>query len=183
VAVKASFGAHFTVKTFFARNDQNQDGFIDEKEYDQVFSRFNASAENNGLMAIRPTGDGDLSEKAIVWKERRSVPEVPAPLFYRGKVYMVANGGVLTSVDANSGKLLYRSRVNAPGAYYASPVAGAGKIFVTSSDGIITVLADGPDMKILSSNDLGERIFGTPALLDSRVYVRSSSALWAFGDK
>jgi outer membrane protein assembly factor BamB len=174
-------GAHFTIKQFFRGLDRNQDGFIEEAEYDAAFTGFAMVDENNGLMAIRPEGAGDLSGKAVVWKERRSVPEIPAPLAYRGQVYMVASGGILTAVDAKTGKLLYRSRVNAPGAYYASPVAAGGNVMVTSSDGVITVLNAGPDFKILSSNDFGERIFGTPALVDSRIYVRSSSALWAFG--
>ena len=174
-------GAHFTIKLFFGALDRNKDGFIDQAEYDTAFSGFGIRDENNGLMAIRPEGAGDLSGKAVLWKERRSVPEIPSPLAYRGQVYMVASGGILTSVEALTGKLLYRSRVNAPGAYYASPVAAGGKVIVTSSDGIITVLSAGPDFKVLSSNDFGEHIFGTPALVDSRIYVRSSSALWAFG--
>jgi outer membrane protein assembly factor BamB len=176
-------GAHFTIKLFFKGLDRNQDGFIDEAEYDAAFSGFGVVGENNGLMAIRPEGTGDLSGQAIVWKERRSVPEIPSPLAYRGQVYMVASGGILTAVDAKTGTLLYRSRVKAPGTYYASPVAAGGKVLVTSSEGVITVLSAGPDFKILSSNEFGERIFGTPALVDSRIYIRSSSALWAFGEK
>jgi len=134
-------------------------------------------------MAIRPEGTGDLSDKAVVWKERRNVPEIPTPLVYRGQVYMLANGGILTTVEAKTGTVLYRSRVNAPGAYYASPVAAGGKAVVTSSEGVITVLSAEPYFKIQSNNDFGERIFGTPALVDSRIYVRSSSALWAFGGR
>lgn len=175
-------GAHFTIKLFFGNLDRNQDGFIDEAEYNAAFTNFGIADENNGLMAIRPEGAGDLSGKAVLWKERRSVPEVPSPLAYRGQVYMVASGGILTSVEAATGKLLFRSRLNAPGAYYASPVAAAGKVIVTSSEGVVTVLEAGADFKILSSNDFGERIFGTPALVDSRIYIRSSSALWAFGE-
>ena len=176
-------GAHFTIKLFFDALDMNKDGNIDEAEYDAAFSRIGASDENNGLMAIRPEGTGDLSEKAVLWKERRSVPEVPSPLAYRGQVYMVASGGILTSVDAATGKLLFRGRVNAPGTYYASPVAAGGKVIVISSEGIVTVVSAGPELKIVSSNEFGERIYGTPALIGSRIYIRSSSALWAFGEK
>ncbi len=176
-------GAHFTIKLFFDRLDRNQDGFIDEAEYDAAFNGFVAAGENNGLMAIRPDGQGDLSDKAVLWKERRGVPEIPAPLAYRGQVYMVASGGILTSVEAPTGKVLYRSRLNAPGTYYASPVAAGGKVILVSSEGVLTVVSAGPDFKVLSRNEFGERIFGTPALVDSRIYVRSSAALWAFGEK
>jgi len=176
-------GAHFTIKLFFNNIDGNKDGFIDEAEYDQAFIRFRATAENNGLMALRPEGEGDISEKAVQWKERRSVPEIPTPLSYRGQVYAVANGGVFTAVDAKTGKLLYRNRLNAAGTYYASPVVAGGKILVCSSEGIVTVLAAGPDFKILSSNDIGERIYGTPAVIGPRIYLRTASNLWAFGEK
>ncbi len=177
-------GAHFTLKLFWGNIDANKDGFIDEKEYDAAFVNFTRPpGTNNGLMAIRPEGEGDISAKGVVWKELRSVPEVPAPLFYRGQVYMVANGGILTSLDAKTGKLLFRSRVGAPGAYFSSPVAAAGKVFVASSDGVVSVVKAGPDFEILSHNDLGEPIFGTPALVGSRIYLRTSTALWAFGEK
>jgi hypothetical protein len=93
-------GAHFTIKLFFGNLDRNKDGFIDEAEYSAAFTGFGIADENNGLMAIRPEGTGDLSGKAVLWKERRSVPEVPSPLAYRGQVYMVASGGILTSPPA-----------------------------------------------------------------------------------
>ncbi len=96
---------------------------------------------------------------------------------------MVANGGIRTAVDQKAGKLLYRSCLNSPGTYYASPVAAGGKVLTTSSEGIVTVFADGPEMKILARSDLADRISGTPALLEGRIYIRSATALWAFGEK
>jgi len=176
-------GAHFNVNLFFNVLDTNKDGFVDEAEYDAAFIRFGAPAERNGLMAIKPEGSGDITSTAVLWSERRSVPEVPSPMSYRGQVVMVANGGVLTVVDAKSGKVSFRTRLNAPGTYYASPVAAGGKILVSSSEGIVTVFESGPEFKLLSSNDLGERVYGTPAILESRVYIRTASALWAFGTK
>jgi hypothetical protein len=177
-------GAHFTLKLFFRRYDANHDGFIDEAEYNAAYDKpFMAPAENNGLMAIRPGGQGDLSDTAVLWKERRSVPEIPAPLAYHGRVYMVANGGIVTCVDEKSGKLIYRGRVNAAGAYYASPVAAGGKILIASGEGVVSVLGEGAELTVLANNDLGEPVYGTPALVDGRIYIRSVGHLWAFGSK
>ncbi len=177
-------GAHFTVKTFIRSNDANKDGFLDEAEYNAAFARQQRPApENNGLMAIRPGGQGDMSETAVLWRERRSVPEIPAPLVYRGRACMVASGGVFTCVDEKSGKLIFRGRVNAPGAYYSSPVAADGKIFVASAEGVVSVLNAGPELTVLANNDLGEPIFATPALIGNGIYVRSVGHLWAFGTK
>lgn len=175
-------GAHFTIKLFFRFIDRNRDGFLDEAEYGGVGSFFarGGAGPAHGLLAIRPSGAGEQTG-ALAWSEPRSVPEVSAPLEYRGRVYMVTAGGIFTCVDAQSGKVIYRGRVNAPGAYYASPVAAGGKIFVASAEGIVTVLGGGTELEVLANNDLGEPVYGTPAPIGSALYVRSARHLWAFG--
>jgi hypothetical protein len=62
-------------------------------------------------------------------------------------------------------------------------VAAGGKIFVASGEGIVSVLAEGTELTVLANNDLGEPVYGTPALIGGRVYVRSVGHLWAFGSK
>jgi outer membrane protein assembly factor BamB len=177
-------GAHFTLKLFFRVVDRNGDGFVDEQEWKAVpaFVKF-INTTDFGLTAIRPGGEGDVTASAVLWREQRSVPEVPSPLYYHGKVCMVANGGILSCVDAKTGKMLFRGRVGAPGAYYASPVAAGSKLFLASAEGVVTVAGDGDTLTVLSNNDLGEPIFGTPALVGSSVYIRSAHHLWAFGNR
>jgi outer membrane protein assembly factor BamB len=176
-------GAHFTIKQFFRMIDANQDGLIDEAEYNRVreFRKFLSSTVPAGLLSIRPAGEGDLSATALQWSEKRNVPEVTTPLEYRGRVYMVTAGGIVSCVDAKTGKVIYRGRVNAPGAYFASPVAAGGKVFVASAEGVVTVLGGGETLEVLANNDLGEPVYGTPALAGPAIYVRSSQHLWAFG--
>jgi hypothetical protein len=179
-------GAHFTVKLFFQYVDQNKDGFMDEKEYSGMTAMLKmvvARAPTGGLLAIQPSGQGELDPSVIKWTITRNVPEVPAPLSWHGRVYMIGNGGIVTCADAKTGNVLYRARVNAPGAYYASPVAGGGKIFLASSDGVVTVLNSGDKLEILANNDLGEPVFGTPAFAGGTIYIRSSRHLWAFGNR
>jgi outer membrane protein assembly factor BamB len=179
-------GAHFTLKLFFNGLDENKDGFIDEEDYARVNALLKtmvARAPTGGLLAIRPSGEGELDASSIKWTITRNVPEVPAPLSWQRRVYMIGNGGILTCADAATGTVHYRARVNAPGAYYASPVAGAGKVFVASSDGVVTVLNAGEQLEILANNDLGEPVFGTPAFAGGAIYIRSARHLWAFGNR
>jgi outer membrane protein assembly factor BamB len=67
------------------------------------------------------------------------------------------------------------------GEYYASPVAADGKLFLSSGEGKISVLKAAANWEVLQVNDLGEEIHATPALSDGRIYVRTHSSLYCFG--
>ena len=96
---------------------------------------------------------------------------------------MIRNGGILTCMDAATGKLVYRARVGAPGPYFSSPVAANGRVIVASGDGVVSVLGTGDHLEILAQHDLGEDIFATPAVVGGVLYVRTASNLFAFGQK
>ena len=76
------------------------------------------------------------------------------------------------------------ARVGAPGAYFASPVEAAGRVYVASSEGIVTVLGTGKDqLDVPARNALGEEIVATPAIAGKAIYVRTTKGLYAFGDR
>ena len=174
--------AHYSVQSFFPGVDANKDGGIDEAEYATIheLGKNVMSNRKHGVVAIKPGGEGDLTATAILWREQKSVPEVPAPLFYQGVLYAIVNGGILSCFNASTGTVLYRERIGAPGPYFSSPVAAAGRVYITSSEGIVTVLKSGDTLEILARNDLGEPIFATPAPVDEMLYIRTSRHLWAF---
>ena len=179
-------GAHFTIKGFFGMFDANKDGSIDEAEYNRIgpgIASVGKTATASGVLSVRPLGEGALPPSALQWSEPRGAPEVTTPLEYRGRLYLVNSGGVISCLQADTGKVIYRGRVNAPGIYFASPVAGGGKVFVASAEGVVTVLGGGEKLEVLANNDLGDPVYGTPALVGSAVYVRSHKYLWAFGGK
>jgi outer membrane protein assembly factor BamB len=77
----------------------------------------------------------------------------------------------------------FRARMGAPGAYFASPVVAAGRVYLASGEGVVTVIAAGKDqLEILARNELGEDIVATPAVAGSTIYVRTLQNLYAFGD-
>jgi outer membrane protein assembly factor BamB len=177
--------AHYSVQTFFPGVDANKDGGIDEAEYVTIgeLGKNVMSNRNHGVTAIKPSGEGDLTATAVLWREQRSIPEVPSPLFYQGRLYTIVNGGILSCFNASTGKILYRERINAPGPYFSAPVAAAGRVYTASSEGIVTVLKSGDTLETLARNDLGEPIFATPAPVGDALYIRSSRHLWAFKAK
>jgi outer membrane protein assembly factor BamB len=140
-------------------------------------------SSRNATIAVKPAGRrGDLTDSAVVWDYEKAVPVVASPLLYEGALYTIKDGGILTAFDPQSGKVLHQGRLrDAVEKYYASPVAAAGRIYFVSEQGKVTVLSADGDRKRLALNDLGELCYATPAIEGKTLYVRTASALYAFG--
>lgn len=174
--VKAEADA--TSREYFDFIDLDKDGSVSEAEW-----RTNQAmmAAENGLLAFRSDLAGDVTRSGLLWTHRRSVPQLPTPVLYRGVLYMVNDGGILTTLDPLTGATLKQGRLRgAVDSYYASPVAGDGKVYFTSRSGIATVLEAGPEQKPLSVSDLADEVVATPALSDGRLYLRTHGALYCF---
>lgn len=163
---------------FFRFLDVDKGGAIDGEEWKKLVGWVDGFKHVNAVLAIRPGAEGRGSE--IAWQFPRGVPECPSPLYYRGRLYMVMNGGLFTCLDARTGEQRFQGRLAARGPYYASLVAGDGKIYTASARGELTVLAASDTLEVLSTIDLGERLMATPALSDGALYVRTDSRLHAF---
>jgi outer membrane protein assembly factor BamB len=156
------------------------DTFVNEKEWTVMRAYGNGEF---GAIAVRP-GDarGQLPPSAVTWRFTKNLPYIPAPLLYKDVFYLVKDGGIITALDAATGKLLKQGRTDkALGEYYASPVAADNKVFLASRDGKVTVLKAGAQWQVLGVNDLGEEVHATPALSGGRVYLRTRSSLYSFG--
>ena len=116
-------------------------------------------------------GDGER----VLWSQTKSAPEVPSPLIYDGRVYLVSERGILTCRDVKTGKELYRERLNTRGTCYASPVGGDGVVIVASDGGTVLVLKAGDKFEPISRAQFTESILATPALVDSKIYLRHRS--------
>jgi outer membrane protein assembly factor BamB len=168
------------VRDRFTQMDLNKDGIVTPAEWQNMRDMF-ANAEN-AVIAIRPGGRGDITRTHVAWKSTRSLPYVSSPLFYRGRLYTMKNGGLFSCYEAKTGKVIYQDeRLDAAGDYYSSAVAVGGKLFVASQKGVVLVIAPGDKLEVLARNDLREQIFATPAIMDGVLYVRTSGALCAFG--
>jgi outer membrane protein assembly factor BamB len=161
--------------------DLNRDGKIDKNEWAQILEH--VAKGENVIVAIRPGGRGDISQSHVAWKFSRGLPYVASPLFYEGRIYLVKNGGMLSSLEAKTGQPFYiQERLDALGNYYSSPVAGGGRIYLASQNGKLTVVkAGGEKPEILHQAEFGEPIFATPALVGDKLYLRTWSTLYAFG--
>lgn len=170
-------------RDFWRGLDLNRDGKIDKAEWDKI--QANIAKGENVLVAVNPGGHGDISQSHVAWKTTRGLPYVASPLYYDGRIYLIKNGGLLSSLEAKTGKPYYvQERLEAPGSYYSSPVAGGGRIYLASTTGKLTVVkAGGEKPEILHQAEFGERIFATSALVEDKLYLRTQSTLYAFGSQ
>jgi outer membrane protein assembly factor BamB len=162
----------------FVRMDLDKSGDLDQKEWErhaQVFRR-----AENAILGLKPSGRGDLSDKALAWKRQRGAPYVATPLIHNGILWVVKDGGIVTQLNASDGKLLQDERLPGLGGYYSSPVAGDGKIYFASEAGVVTVVADEAGWSVLSSREFHEKIYATPVIEHDRILIRTEKALYAF---
>jgi outer membrane protein assembly factor BamB len=140
------------------------------------------------IYAVRPGANGDISLKegqtanaAVAWSTQKGGPYMPTPLVYRNYLYTCSNGGIVTSYEAKTGKQLYKERLGGQGGYTASPVAADGKIYFTSEESGIRVIAAGPKFELLAVNAVGDPCMATPAISDGMILVRSQHYLFGIG--
>jgi outer membrane protein assembly factor BamB len=166
-----------TLSSLFGAIDRDGDGKLSRFEWG--FAKMFLGGWTNSLLAVQLIEEGETVRTKVVWREANSLPEVASPLCYEGRLYLVKHGGLLTCLDAKTGKLLHRGRVGATGLCYASPVGGDGKVYVATMQGKVIVLKAGDRPEVLARNDMGEPIAATPALLDGVLYLRTQKHLYA----
>ncbi len=167
-------------KKDLAESDLDRDGFYDEREWNKFIEK---RSSVNSVMAVRLGGSGDMTAKSILWRYYKSLPNASSPVLYKNVLYLVKEGGILTALDAATGTVLKQGRLTgALEFYYSSPVAADGKIYAASEGGHIAVIKAGADWEILAVNDVEDEVTATPAPLDERLYVRTRSALYCFGN-
>ena len=161
--------------------DLDGDKSISVEEWDYYKA---AMDSENGMLAIALGGSGDMTQKSVRWAYRRAVPQLPSPLVYQGVLYMVNDGGIVTTLKPATGELIKQGRLKgAIDRYYASPVAADGKIYMASEKGKVAVLKPGGDLEPAVVNDLEDDIYATPALLDGHIYLRTRHTLYCFGKR
>jgi outer membrane protein assembly factor BamB len=171
--------SHAEAYDHFGWLDGNNDGVVEREEYDFVR---NSTVSGHGLTAVRLAGQGDLTSSNVVWRVQKAYPSIPSPLIYRGVMYLIKEGGIASSLDPATGKVLKQGRTpDALEDYYASPIAADGKIFLVSASGKVTVLKADAQWEILATNNLDEEVWATPAVAGHNLYIRTRSALYSFG--
>ncbi len=143
-----------------------------------------------GLYAIKPGGKGDLTPKDVgspgefvAWSLPKLGTYLPTEVAYEGALYVLGETGILSRVEAKTGKVSYRSRLTTGGDFTSSPWAYDGKIFCLSEEGQTFVVAAGEKFELLRTNTFDEMALATPAIVGDRLLLRTESKLYSIRNK
>ena len=134
------------------------------------------------VLAVDPTGKGNVTGTHLKWSIARGAPNTPSTVVVGKELYFVSDrGGIVSCVDAKSGDVHWQKRIG--GNYSASPVYADGKIYFQSEEGNATVIAPGKTFKVLAKNSMEERTLASYAVADGALFIRTATKLYRIQKK
>ena len=141
--------------------------------------------------AIKVDGTkGELREEATIWEDNQS-SYVPTPVFVNNRLYWASDTGYACCVDAKSGDMLFRERLDARGKgsrgkpFYAGAILAGDKIYTVSRWGGTFVFNADKEFKLISHNKISSddsQFHGTPALSNGEIFLRSDKYLYCISE-
>ncbi|MEX2142853.1 MAG: PQQ-binding-like beta-propeller repeat protein [Pirellulales bacterium] len=145
------------------------------------------------LKAIRLGATGDIEKtEAIVWRLGRGqgTPYVPSPLLYENRLYFFSgNEALLSCYDARTGEAMTPKpqRIEGLRGVYASPVAADNRVYLVGRNGTTVVIKHAvepaEDFEILATNELGEDVDASPAIVGNELFLRGGEHLYCIAER
>ncbi len=140
----------------------------------------------NALQAVSlASATGDIrGSDAIAWEFNRDTPYVPSPLLSDGILYFLkSNDGILSAFNTETGEAHYGPvRLKGVSGVYASIVGAADRLYVAGRNGVVNVVQQGPEFKILAENTLDDSFNASPAIIGNELYLRGGKYLYCIAE-
>lgn len=134
---------------------------------------------NRTVWAVRPDGNGDVTDTHVEWRIKQSCPYVPSPAVVDGYFLMVSDQGVASCYNASSGAKLWVERI---GRRYSASLVNVGRlVYFLSDDGDTKVVRAGESYDLVAENPLGEPCYASPAISRGQLFVRGEQHLFCIG--
>ena len=114
--------------------------------------RLEQASQSNLAMQIQDKASGFTP--TILWKAEKVMPTFGSPMVYQGYAYWVNRVGVVYCFEAKTGKSCYTKRMGQ--SIWATPLGVGDRLYFFGKDGETTVIATGPEFRILAKNQLFE---------------------------
>jgi len=141
-----------------------------------------APTRERPMLVLKAGGRGDVTKSHLLWSFG-SGPDVPTPVTDGKYLYVVNDRGIMFCLDARTGQEIYGRQRLRSGTYSASPVLADDKIYITSEDGVTSVVKAGPEFAVLAENEFDDYTISSPAVSGGRIFFRTTKFLWAIGSK
>ena len=155
--------------------------FVSSVVFDAGIVFLTAGFPERWVMAIDPTGTGDVTQSKVLWSKKNDGGYVPSPVAVDGKGFVVTDEGLGSCWDLKTGKMHWKERLG--GHHSGSGVVAGGHVYFTDDDGVTYVLAADAEFDVVAKNPLGERCFSSPAFVDGQIFIRGESHLYCIGTK
>lgn len=143
-----------------------------------------AGFPDHWVMAIDPSGTGNVTKTHIKWSKKNDGGYVPSPVAHDGKLFLVDDKeGFASCWDVKTGKQYWKERLGGRAGHHASAVAADGRVYFVNDDGVTTVVKADGDLDILAKNPIGERVSASPAFSDGDIFLRGEKHLFCIGEK
>ena len=156
--------------------DGPTDQFVASLVYDQKYLYMTCGFPSKHMMAIDPTGSGNVTETHVIWHTRKNPSYVPRPVVVKGYYLAVADSGTATCWKAHEGKLLWKQKLGRE--HSASLVVLRDHVVFGSEKGLITVVKPGPEFEEIAKMDLSEPLWASPVITDGNWFLRGEEHLF-----
>ena len=120
-----------------------------------------------------------LPAPEVVWHDSKNGPNMASPVHVDGLLFFVSEGGILSCVEAATGRAFYRERLR--GKFSASPMLAAGNLYVSSREGVTFVVPAAKEFRILAENTVDGQIMASMAAVEGAIFLRTDKALCRIG--
>jgi outer membrane protein assembly factor BamB len=136
------------------------------------------------VMAIDPSGTGNVTKTHVLWSHKNEGGYVPSPVAANGKLFAVDDKiGFAGCWDGKSGKEFWKEKLGGATGYHASAIAAEGRIYFTNDNGVTFVVKAEGELDVLAKNELGEKVYASPAFSNGDIFHRGDKHLWCIGKK
>ncbi len=132
------------------------------------------------LLAIKPDGNGDVTESHVVWQTTKGAYYVPSPVCTDDYLFSTMTNGQVHCIEVATGNIMWTENL---GKQYSSPVLANGLVYMPNDDGVITVIKPGSKFEMVAQNSIGERMNASPAISKGKIYLRGDSHIFCIGNK
>lgn len=153
--------------------------YVASMVYDNEKFYMAAGFPTHHVMAVRPDGKGDVTDSHVAWHTQQVKCYVPSPVLVDNYLIVADDRGTANCFETGKGERLWQGRMGSH--FSASLVTAGGLVYFQADNGQTRVVKPGPDMEIVSENELGERSYASPAISDGQLFIRGEKHLFCIG--